>query len=249
MVDIRRKGPRSDVPREDPREKVTAAGMISWAHFQTTSRKMFGATTRQTQGVSVRVHEGEVRGDPEDRGYSPDRIGAGRQLIDLEMTADQWARFLISGNRGEGIPCTFRWRSDGPIDPVEFETETEQFGASWKSKFMDLLDLAKGLRSKTEEHLSTAKTTAADRKEIQFDAMKVHQALEQNIPYLMECFAEQMERVVMAAKADVDQYVHTQVEAAGLAALPDMSTQHEHMDSLVPPVTGGKTDSTGEVEV
>ena len=62
--------------------------------------------------------------------------------------------------------------------------------------------------------------------------------LKSNIPYLAEQFAEQMDKTVTEAKAEVEAYVTQTIQRTGLDALEDMKPQ----------LTDGNADNTKLLE-
>lgn len=187
----------------------------------TRSRRLFGsslkshyATIRMT--VTQAFWEHDLH---EDRYFDAGK----KRLIEVEMSAAQFAELITSMNVGSGVPCTLNYFNakvgvDGFIEePPDVETEVERVKSNFEA---DLKGMEATMRERRKEIEKLADKLPAKSKEQLRVALDVMiQQLTSNIPFILEQFNEASERVVTSAKHDIEAFAMHALRAAGLEAL------------------------------
>lgn len=191
-------------------------GQVSFSRIQSTGgRRLYGSSlASHLTTVRLRIARSGRR-----HGLSQDWFHERERIVEVELSAAQFAELLTTMNAGAGVPCTIvslgRDRMEEP-PPVETEAEAVRTGfhedmarivaetKAWRAEVMTALDGAKGITKATRDLV----TKGVDR---------VVQHLAANAPFVVESFQEASARVVSAAKAEVDAFMLHNVIQAGLA--------------------------------
>jgi len=169
-----------------------------------------------------------------------DRIFGSGQLITVEMSSAQYAELLTTMNIGTGIPCTIKHIAGaGRVeDPPDDEIEIDRVQDSFKSKLKGMVSWIKEQRAEMVEILEKKTLSKANKAKIDWVLQKVQQEVECNMPFVVDQFNEASERMVTAAKAEVDAFVTHAVVKTGLTELQKLSGE----PAKVLEITSGKPE-------
>lgn len=186
--------------RERKKDEHPAYGVIGFYRTQGDPGKMFGSAMPQhghfiTMSVkrAVRYHDG----------YDDWVHGTGEELINIWLSAAQFAELLTTMNVGDGVPCTIkRYNGEGieEMPPAE-KTEAERVHDSIETKmrvfastFQEKTDLAKKML------LGKGTISVGSRKQVAWILDWLHMELVANMPFHAKMFTEAIEKTTVAAK-------------------------------------------------
>lgn len=206
---------------EEEKEEHPSFGMVSFSRRTGNPGRLFGSSLRTHESyvtlavkTAVRIHS-----HGHDRYYG----GTRGDLVEVDLSASQFAELLTTMNVGLGVPCTIRWVNEKrvPSPPEEIELEADKVRSTFKKDMGKIGAKIEVERKKVQEILSKKSLSQADRKSIVdiFNTMTMN--VVSNIPFMLEQFEEAAERVVQSAKAEVDSFVTSNVIAAGLRSLTE----------------------------
>jgi len=170
--------------------------------------------------VTLTIYEAEIGHD-----LSRDRIHGGDSIIEVELSAAQFAELLTTMNVGCGVPCTICQRQGvGRIkDPPHDEIEIDRVQDSFVGRIEEIRKRVKEKSKQMKELLKKRALSKADKDEIQWIVDKIMQDVESNWPYVVDQFNKATERIVVAAKSEIDAFVTTAAQVTGLKQLQEMS--------------------------
>ncbi len=143
-------------------------------------------------------------------------------IIEVDMSAAQFAELLTSMNVGSGVPCTIRRANGENIeDPPDIETEAERIRSSFTSDLGDMTAKMTEYRTRIEELCK--KMPEKSRTEIRIALDVITGQLASNVPFIAEQFNEAAERIVTSAKAEVEAFTMHAITTAGLTAIAESS--------------------------
>lgn len=159
----------------------------------------------------------EIRASQLHRGLSRDWHFPREQIVSVDLSEAQWATFVSSFNIGSGVPCTinsiggksvpeFPLRDEGQ----EYKTEADAKLAASLKTLDDLIETVKA---------NTVGLTKAKAAAILGPLMKTRQELGSNLPFVAEQFGEYMEKRVEKAKIEVNAYMTSTIQRAGMIAI------------------------------
>lgn len=201
---------------EDKKLEHESYGMVAFNRQSNSGgATLFGSPlSDHYQTVSIRIATGYawqgLMGEQRYRGE--------RQIVEVELSAAQFAEAITTMGLGDGVPCTIR-RLNGrmlespPRPPTATERAHEGFAARMKG-------FGKTLRTLTAKvDAATESLTQKKRAEVRGAVAGVVMEVEQNIPFFLELFTEAAVKVTNVAKAEADAWLTTVVHRAGLAHL------------------------------
>jgi hypothetical protein len=193
-------------------------GLIQFSHRQGSPRLFASSLDRHYNYVTVSIKTATLRrSDTGDR-YDGPMHG---DIVEVDLSAAQFAELLTTANMGCGTPCTIRRREGEQVpSPPDIDSQAEnirtEFEARAKEFAREILADSQAIKKMLKEKASLNK---GDREQISRFLGRVAQELEQNMPFLVEMYQEATEKVVTSAKAEVEAFYVGAVRQAGLAAI------------------------------
>lgn len=141
------------------------------------------------------------------------------EIVEIAMSEVQFAQMVTSLNMGVGTPCTIA-HLEGEIiaEPGKDQTK-EHFAHEAREHFTDLAGMAAELEKLT--NMSPKEVKAEHRERMRFLALKIHQSVTSSMDFFHEQFQKTMDKVVVAAKNEIQAHLANIVQKTGLAALGD----------------------------
>lgn len=196
-----------------------AFGMISHSRVSGGDMTLAGSDLRHNQSMVLRVHSASIR-----RSFHSERFYQEKILLEVSMSEQQWATFLSSGN-SSGVPCTINTRSEETaalirvpkIEPESAHDKTvDELRDCARNIVVDMQKELAGLEVLVNKKGSVSK--AALREKIKALSHAVMKTVS-NIPFVVECHQEVLEKNVQAAKSEVEGYVTQKIYDLGLTEL------------------------------
>lgn len=199
-----------------------AYGRISLSHPTGGNVEMFGSDISHNERIALRIdlaYEETAYGIPNYRSHPQ---GQGGRVLELEMTAYQWAN-LVASHSGNGVPCTLRHvtpHGTGTI-PLIREQNTNEVQAN-----REIEALLRSMMDRHAEGVEALRTLAAkgkaNKKELT-EALalvqNVHNKLPEVTAFALETFKENSEVIVAKANAEVEASINNLVTRTGLKTL------------------------------
>lgn len=204
------------------RESHPAFGMAQFNRGGGSRRRLFGSAVRCDEVMRLTISVGMVEFSLHEHRYY-----GGETLIEVEMSAAQFAELITRHNINSGTPCTITFLKDqGRIAdiPEEHKTEPEKITDEFKGKAKELGRQMEDLLKDAKEKLSKP-MTAADRKAVLWSIEKFAQDVSANLPFLMDQLKESAAKVVHEAKKEVEAFVDSAVREHGLLGLRSKAPQ------------------------
>lgn len=191
-------------------------GMVSFSHRQGSSHLFHSALENHQHYITLSVKTCKlIRSDTGDRLYAP----FDGDIVEVDLSASQFAELLTTMN-GMGTACTIRRRNRKPVaPPPAIDSQPENLRKEFKMRAKSFLE---GLASKSkaiEEVLKKPTINKADRSVISGVISGVVQEVSSNFPFFVEMYREATEKIMDAAKAEIEGFMVSAIRQAGLAAL------------------------------
>ena len=100
---------------EVKRQKHPAYGLVQFSRQHGGSKKLFGSQIRSDTTIALRIFEGEVQHELSYDRYSHAK---NRPIIEVVLSAAQFAELLTTMNMGSGVPCTIEYRDGKDVPPI-----------------------------------------------------------------------------------------------------------------------------------
>lgn len=220
---------------ESTKEKHPSFGMIRFARVSGAGR-LFGSPLAQHFGtIQVQICDGHRVHD-----HGNDYYRADDRIVEIELSAAQFAEAITCMNMGDGVPCTLNWiRGIGRIAdvPDDEKNEMERTQEAFKSKLFGVVEAVKARGKFIAELMKKDRLSKDDRAKVNELVDYVVREVAVNAPWWIEQFQEATDRVSSKAKSEIAAMFEHAIRQAGLqhfAALngsskeaPPMLPEHE----------------------
>jgi hypothetical protein len=202
----------------EERENHESYVMVGFSRRQGSPGRLFGSSLKTHESyVTLKVSKGErIHSLGYDRYYG----GMNGDILEVDLSAAQFAELLTTMNVGSGVPGTLRRAFNKRVEPAsETELEVEKIRVGFKKKMGDLASTCRQDIKDVEALLEKKGLVKADKEAILAKFRRVMMEVESNTPFMLSQFEEATEKVVTHAKAEVDAFMTHNVVSEGLRAL------------------------------
>jgi hypothetical protein len=177
------------------------------------SARLYGSDFVHQNFVRVRIGKSELhRSLANDNPY-----GGSAGYIEVDLSEAQWASFVSGMNIGFGVQCTLRYRNGQEIPGIAAPEEDRQ--QQFKREVKERADRALAQMDELVAEIAALKLSEKQKNALQGRVSAARMQLTNNIPFVLDQFAENMEKTVEKAKVEVNAYVLNTIQRAGLDAL------------------------------
>jgi len=207
-------------------------GRIGWSRIQGQKENFFmSSLTHQgwveitIRGAHQTIREGETwvhsTGDP--------------HHVTVQMTEAQFAAFITTPNRMEGIPCTITRLGKTAVAPCPEDEQMVHFKQELYSKANEALEQTKEALQAVKGLLKPkASIKKADLRAVQTKLETTLRELGANLPFLVEKFNEYMEGVYHDAAARFEGYLRGRARELGINVLKGKSEESIRPITAIP---------------
>lgn len=147
-----------------------------------------------------------------------------KQLIEVEMSAAQFAALITTMNMGYGVPCTLRYFDGAEVEPppenrdLEHERVAKSFAndGEYAQRINGHID---GAIFELEEALKRPSIRKVDVQNALSRVQSARREVQANLPFMLGQFREAVEKVKTTVMAEADAWLTSAVQRAGLASL------------------------------
>lgn len=213
---------------EDEVETHSSFGLISFSRTQGGGkRRLFGSVLRDHNGaVRLRIYDHAERRTSlgVDRFYSHGK----NLLTEIEMSGAQFAELITTMNVGSGVPCTILYKNGQKVgSPPQTEVEVDRIKRGFRTKMHAAVQGLRDLAAVVDHNLGEANMTAKQRAQLRAAIVgpieRMSMEIGINAPFWLEQFEEASERIVTAAKNEIEAMLTHVVQQAGLSKLREAS--------------------------
>ena len=195
------------VPKEHPSYGTLSINRVT----SSNSTPCFGSPILHNHTIRLKINKAELN-----RSLHEDRFFPREQMIEVEMTPQQFAEMLTSPN-SMGTPVTIKAVNRESVEETPFISKLDQFETELKEKVKSTHSETKQKLANIAELLNSGKPVGKkDREYINKLISSINQDVESNFPFLQTQMIEEMGRVVGEAKAQIQQTIKAQAKAYGL---------------------------------
>lgn len=184
------------------REVHESYGMMSVS--KTTCNKgksLFGSSIKHRNTITLRIKTTtKIRGLNTNWYHSDNK-----PLIEIEMSPVQFAEAISTSINTEGMPVTLKYVNGKRMEECPEERAKEIFEEEFKQDIKDILGGTSRLLKNVQNKLTQkGALKVEDKKEIIEIVSKIHQDINANLPFVHNCFNEQLDKTVLEAKGEVE---------------------------------------------
>lgn len=199
-----------------------AYGRITLTHPSGGNTEMFGSDIVHNERIALRIdlaYEETAYGIPNYRSQPQSRGG---RVVELEMTAYQWAG-LVASNSGNGVPCTLRYitpHGTGSLPLIDGQnTSTEQANREIEESLRAMMKSHKEGIEALQALVSKGKATKRELQDALGKLENIHQKLPEVTAFALQTFTEHSETVMARANAEIEASLNSLITRTGIKAL------------------------------
>lgn len=193
-------------------------GMIGLYHAQSSGSELFGSDVTHHNVMNLTIKQGQCA-----RSLGHDWYMGGELLIELSLSSNQFADLLINANIGDGVPCTIKYRKDKGA--VEYKPQAPKI----ETIYAEANEYAESALSGIDESIDKIKALLASCKMPKQAGQDILNAIERaksNLvgdgkEYFKKCAREDVDRMIVEAKREVQSYVDHKIYSTGIQALQE----------------------------
>lgn len=199
-----------------------AYGRITLTHPSGGNTEMFGSDIVHNERIALRIdlaYEETAYGIPNYRSQPQSRGG---RVVELEMTAYQWAG-LVASHSGNGVPCTLRYitpHGQGNLPLIDGQnTSTEQANREIEASLRAMMKShAEGLEV-LAALIAKGKANKGELQAAMGKFQEIHRKLPDVTAHAMSTFTEHSETVMARANAEIEASLNSLITRTGIKAL------------------------------
>lgn len=190
-----------------------AFGMIGMNIITGGPPHLFGSDIKHNQRVVIRIKAGEHKRNLSNDWYS---AGARRPMIEVELSHSQFAEFITSPGRGDGIPCTiteFNGADMPSIDQVE--TKQEMFRREIEESAKRRLAAISGKIAELGDLIESGRLPKNQLRAIHSELARHAHQLPGAIGFVVEQGEEALEAATTAARVSIEATINHHISRLG----------------------------------
>lgn len=208
-------------------EKHPSYGMARFSRINGYNRPLFGSTLQTQNSIVLTI----VRATHK-RSLANDWFHSGEELIEIEMSNNQFAELITSFNYGSGIPVTIRHFNHDHYPHPPFQSKFDLHNSEFKKQMHNYAIDAKKMVEKTLDLLSKNTIGKGDKEVIKKEIESLMMMIQTSIPFYQEQFVEATEKTLTEAKSEFEAWVESQIRSEGLEALSlEIKSQMPELES------------------
>ncbi len=190
-------------------------GMVGISHFTCGGMSMFGSSIKHDRGISIKIKHADV-----ERGLHQEWYHGNKTIVEVFLSASQFAQLITTPNTGDGVPCTIRGIDGKQMDAPPYYGQNEIFNSELQEKFSEAMSGADDLIRDADKMLSSkGAMKVADKKELLGKISSLVQHIRANMPFMHKQFTRAMDKTVVTAKAEVEEFYTSTILKMGKKAL------------------------------
>ncbi|WP_284161803.1 hypothetical protein [Burkholderia pseudomallei] len=204
-----------------------AYGVISLSRPSGGSQEMFGSDLKHNSRVTLTINRAV-----EHRSLNTSWIHDKKELIEIDMTEHQWAKFVSSSGMSP-TPCTLRhapeegFKLERLPEIMNQSNAKEKASAEFSERIAKQVDGGAEVLEKLSVLIANGKANKSQLIELLSAANNSFGRLKTDAVFAIECFEEDMERIVESGRTEIEAHLTNLAHNTGLEVLKQRSFQLE----------------------
>jgi hypothetical protein len=196
-------------------EKHPSYALARFSRISGGHRALFGSSIQSQQTITLTITRAR-----HDRSSNNDWYYGQEELIEVEMSQNQFAELITSMNMGQGIPVTIRHINLERYPNPPFQSKADIFAGEFaKSMHNFTIDMKKLVEQSVDMLKNKATIGKGDRDVILKNIDQLVSHISSTIPFVSQQFQESMEKTVVEAKSEIEAFIENKIRTTGLEAL------------------------------
>ena len=197
-------------------------GLAKFVRTQSShAHNLFGSSITHKDTIHLSISKGSVKRDLHREWFIDEN-----EIVEVELSENQFAELITTMNIGTGIPCTIKHLNGKSMSAPPYENQRQLFEKEFKA---DIKKIGADLNSLvTELHkLIEEKAPRSAYKELLSKVRMVSQDVNANLPFVQKSFNEAMDKTVTEAKGEIEAFVLNKILTLGIESLKNQTPMIE----------------------
>lgn len=196
--------------KAEEHESFGLVGLARWS-CGPEGTNLFGSSVRHNHVMSLTIRRARKYRELSRNWYSGDAA----PLIEVQMSAEQFAELITTPNVGDGVPCTIAWTEGRQMASCPEISQRQIFQEELEGDLAEALRDVNEIVEEVAQLRAQKKIPAGLAKRIELLGMH----LNKNLPFINEQFTRAMDKTTVEAKAEVEGFVEHKLRSLGIEAL------------------------------
>jgi len=201
-------------------------GLIGINNIQCSNGvSLFGSSIKHNRMIRLRISRAIV-----ERNLSQEWFFGRETVIEIDLSSAQFAQFITTPNIGDGVPCTIRYVEGNKMEDPPYRGQNEIFNQELQTDFLKAMEGADSLISDADAMLeSKGPLKVADKKILHNKLKMLVQHIKANMPFLHKQFTRSMDKTVVSAKAEIENFYTSTIMKMGKKALEESNKENQFL--------------------
>lgn len=200
-----------------------AFGMLRFARINGSSGRLFGSELESGHFIRLTLCPGEEHWHLHEKRY----MSTSKTLVEVDLTASQFAELITTLNSGCGVPCTVR-RVNGVEQPnfIDEDTLSNKIKADLADDVKTITGLVNQLKAEAQATLDESGLGKARKEKVMELIYRIQREVSANMPFVLDQYTEAVDKVTASVKAEVDSFVTHVTTQLGIESLKKLNEAH-----------------------
>jgi hypothetical protein len=208
--------------------------MMGFFRTQSSGRgpRLFQSHTDNSTFIHLVIKQAEVS-----HYLGRDRVHGKEVVVDVALSASQFAELLTTMNMGDGVPCTITNIGGKSIpNPPTSASVAAKVRSNFRKEVRTQMEGLESLQTEIASILSKPNILKTDKEKISSKMTELINLFSSHAPFMLDSFEEATEKVVSSGKAEFDAFLTHAINKAGLEAFknnaPSLAMDVEPIQTL-----------------
>lgn len=207
---------------KDTVETHESFGMIQFSRVSGGSARLFGSAIEHQHFIRLYIRRGERV--MSSLGYERYTETARVPIVEIDLSAAQFAEAITCMNVGSGVPCTIRGIEGSRMDDVpEMESEVRLIDSNFHERTEELTAAAKKHLADIDAILVASSAKKTDKEKIRGAVWAWERHVRESAPFMLKQFREAIESHSAKAKTEIESFVVSVVHKLGMKSVKELA--------------------------
>jgi len=197
-----------------------AFGLASFSRVNGGTTRLFGSELKSGSFIRFELYQAASHWLLHAERYHTEGV----PIVQVELTAAQFAEMITTLNVGSGVPCTIRIANQKLIPNFKDEASTQELiKEDLRADTAEIEQLMGKLQAELKQVLAeTPNLSGAKKERLVRIVARIQQQLTSNMPFTLDQYHRAVDKTAKAAKAEVDSFITQAAITHGIPALSQM---------------------------
>lgn len=203
--------------KEEEKLEHPSFGVIRFSRINGNSGYLFGSEVQPNNFISLTISQAEEIRDLTNKKQYPRK-----EVVRVKMSPAQFSELITTLNYSSGTACTIEEINGEKIEQVTNVENRKMFvHRKFKERMKRFTDELTDSNARAKKLIAKKTLSKDDQRELSFLIDRCITETKNNIPFFAQCFQENMDNIVVDAKAEIDATIQNMITQTGIKAIAE----------------------------